>query len=80
MTRFVVDLGDIELSRDLQAAISEDLQKTALGHMAKLRIDQPFITKFPKDWWGLVMHRQFDGLFEREMLNQKAFMTARVAK
>ncbi len=76
MTRFVVDLGDIDLSRDVQAMISEDIQKTVLSHVARLQLEKPFVTKFPREWWGLIMHDHFDGLFEREALNQKAFMTA----
>ena len=76
MTRFVVDLGDKEMSRELQATIAEDIQTTVLSHVARLQLDKPFVTKFPKDWWGLIIHDQFEGLFEREMLNQKAFMTA----
>lgn len=76
MTRFVVDLGDIKLSRDMQATISEDIQKTVLGHVARLKLDKPFVTKFPKEWWGLIMHDQFDGIFELEAFNQKAFFSA----
>lgn len=76
MTRFVVDLGDIDLSRDVQAMISEDIQKTVLGHVARLQLDKPFVTKFPKEWWGLIMHDNFDRLFEREQLNTKALLAA----
>jgi hypothetical protein len=78
MTRFVVDLGDIALSREVQATISEDIQKTVLGHVARLQLDKPFVTKFPKEWWGLIMHDHFDGLFDLEALNQKAFAAAGV--
>ena len=80
MTRFVVDLGDIELPKDLQMAISEDLQKTVLGHVAKLRWDDPFVVKFPKDWWGLIMRKRLEGIVDGEAILQKGLFAARGMK
>lgn len=79
MTRFVVDLGDIALSKETQAAISGDMQKLVLGHLAGMRYDQPFVTKFPRDWWGLVARHDFDMLFDAEKQLNRAFVTARAA-
>jgi hypothetical protein len=75
MARFVVDLGDIEMSRDAQAEIAGDIQKAVLAHIARLEVDRPFVTKFPKEWWGLVMHDHLEGLIEREKLTVKAFQS-----
>lgn len=76
MPRFVVDIGDIEMSQELQEIISADLQKTVLAHVAKLRWDEPFIVKFPKDWWGLILRKRFEAMLDGEKLVQRAFLTA----
>ena len=79
MTRFVVDLGDIALSKETQSAIAGDLQKVVLGHIAGMRYEQPFITKFPREWWGLVARLNFDHLLDAEKQLGRAFLTAKGA-
>lgn len=79
MTRFVVDLGDIALPKDTQVALNADIQKLVLGHLAGMRFDQPFVTKFPRDWWGLIARPDFDRLFEGEKQLNRAFIAAKAA-
>jgi hypothetical protein len=66
MTRFVVDLGDIALSKDVQAAISADIQKVALAHIAGLPVENPFAIHFPRDWWGFILRQDFETLLKGE--------------
>lgn len=66
MTRFVVDLGDIALSKDAQAAISADMQKVALSHIANLHPERPHVIRFPRDWWGFILRQDFEALLEGE--------------
>jgi hypothetical protein len=66
MTRFVVDLGDIALSKDAQAALSADIQKVALSHIANLHVEKPFVLRFPRDWWGFILRQDFEALLEGE--------------
>lgn len=79
MTRFVVDLGDLKMSKEAQMALSTDLQKTALAHLAGIRFEDPFITKFPRDWWGLIARKDFEGLLDGEKILGRAFLTAKGA-
>ncbi|MBI1171587.1 hypothetical protein GC209_09310 [bacterium] len=66
MTRFVVDLGDIALSKDAQAAISADIQKVALAHIAGLHAEKPYVIRFPRDWWGFILRQDFEAMLEGE--------------
>lgn len=66
MTRFVVDLGDIALTKDAQAAISADMQKVALAHIAGLNVPKPIAIHFPRDWWGFILRQDFEGLLKGE--------------
>lgn len=66
MTRFVVDLGDIALSKEAQAAISADMQKVALSHIANLHSEKPYVLRFPRDWWGFILRQDFEALLDGE--------------
>jgi hypothetical protein len=66
MPRFVIDLGDIEFSREDEIALAADLQKTAMAHVARIQTAEPQAFKFPRDWYGLVMRKSFDLVFETE--------------
>lgn len=70
MPRFVIDLGDIEMSSDQVQALNGDLQKTALAHVSGLKFDSPFAIRFPWEWLGLIMRRDFErlGKFEAEIV------------
>lgn len=56
MTRFVVDLGGVEMSKAAQSALSTNIQKMVLSEIAELRVDKPIAFKFPFDWWGIILH------------------------
>ena len=60
MTKFVVDLGDIKMSKAAQAQISTSIQKSVLASLADLQIDRPSVIGFPIDWPGLLIRRDFD--------------------
>lgn len=62
MPRFVVDLGDVEMSAEAQSALNRDIQKVALGHLAELKMERPIAVKFPHDWVGLIARLDFDRL------------------
>ncbi|MGV8989528.1 MAG: hypothetical protein ACOH2H_25235 [Cypionkella sp.] len=66
MTRFVVDLGDIALSKEAQAAMSADMQKVALTHIAGLDVEKPYVIRFPRDWWGFILRQDFEAMLEGE--------------
>ena len=77
MTRFVVDLGDIALSKEAQAAISADMQKVALAHIAGLDVGNPYVIRFPRDWWGFILRQDFEAMLEGEkMLGRGILQTA----
>ena len=63
MTRFVVDLGDVALSKDAAAALNAEIQKVALTHIAGIH-EKPIAIRFPRDWWGLIMRQDFEALLE----------------
>lgn len=60
MTRFVVDLGDLEISKATEAQISQNIQKTVLASLADLKLDNPFVIGFPYPWPGFIWRRDFD--------------------
>lgn len=66
MPRFVIDLGDIDMSKEAQDKLNHDLQKVALGHIAGLRFEKPFVIRFPPEWLGFILRRDFDSLFGAE--------------
>ena len=79
MTRFVVDLGDIALSPETQAAINSDIQKVALAHVARMPNAGPSAIFFPKDWWGFILRQDFEALFDGEKQLQRGFQLTRSA-
>ena len=66
MTRFVVDLGDIALSKEVQAAINADMQKVALSHLVGYVVEKPYVFHFPREWLGLIARQDFEALLEGE--------------
>jgi hypothetical protein len=62
MPRFVVDLGDVQMDRDSQEALNAAIQKTALSFLADVRVDKPFVTRFPREWLGIIIRPDIDGL------------------
>lgn len=76
MTRFVIDLGDVALSKEAVAALNADLQKVALSHMAGLPHDAPMALRFPRDWLGLIMRRDFESILEGQKQIERGLLFA----
>lgn len=66
MARFVVDLGDIELSKESQAQLANEIQTTALAHVARADFRKPLAVKFPIEWIGIIIRPDFDQLVQVE--------------
>ena len=65
MARFVVDLGDIDMDRESQEALADEIQKVVLARVAELRIQKPFVIKFPIPFPGIILGPEFDRVLER---------------
>ncbi len=73
MTRFVIDLGDIEMSDRDQEKLNSDLQQVALSYVSGLRIDKPLAVKFPYPFpWGIIIGPDFARVLEVEKVLGKA--------
>lgn len=68
MARFVVDLGDIELSKEAEAQMANEFQTTALSYVAKADFRRPLAVKFPIDWIGIIIRPDFKELEMGEAL------------
>jgi hypothetical protein len=62
MARFVVDLGGIEMSEKAEAQLADDIQRAVLSQIAKADIKIPVAIKFPREWYGIILRPDFDGL------------------
>ncbi|WP_089993307.1 hypothetical protein [Cognatiyoonia koreensis] len=62
MPRFVIDTGDIDMSKEDVMLLQSDLQSTTLGHIAKLGYEKPWVTKFPRHWYGIILHPDLQGI------------------
>lgn len=51
--RFVVDLGNVEISERQQQEIEVAIQQAALGAVAKLDYRGDLIARFPREWLGI---------------------------
>ncbi len=69
MARFVIDTGNMEMSRDDQMALQTELQQVAMKHIAQMGFDRPFAVKFPREWWGIILHPDLDRIpgLEKEL-------------
>lgn len=70
MARFVIDLGNVELSRDAEQELASQLQKVALGAVAAAGagkiVEQPFAIRFPREWLGLILRERLDDILQVE--------------
>lgn len=70
MTRFVIDLGDVKLSREAQQELTAELQSVALGKVAAdgagSIVDKPFAIRFPIEWQGLILRDQLEDILKVE--------------
>ncbi len=70
MARFVIDLGDVKLSRDAEQDLAAELQSVALGKMAVTGagkiLEQLFAIRFPREWLGLILRERFEDVLQIE--------------
>lgn len=57
MPRFVIDLGDVKMTKKDQLALNDALKKTALSHISSAQFKKPFAVRFPQEWLGLILRR-----------------------
>ena len=76
MARFVVDLGDIEMNKDQEMALSGAIQKVAMAHLAQIAVEKPFVSHFPREWYGYILRREIGGLIDAEKTLAKSFFGA----
>ena len=70
MARFVIDTGDVDLSSAQEAALNNQLQRTALGFLADLRFDGVVGVRLPDpSWYGMLISRNPGAIpqMEREL-------------
>ncbi|HEY8157597.1 MAG TPA: hypothetical protein VIF10_02735 [Methylobacter sp.] len=81
MTRFVVDLGKVQLSDTQKAEISASIQKAVLGHLANIpsASENAFslgsIGKRPP-WLGLILRESLEEVVEAANIASKQGHTA----
>ncbi len=66
MARFAIDTGDVPMSKEDQAQLQSELQSVTLSHIARLGYDKAFAVKFPREWWGIILHPDLDRIPELE--------------
>lgn len=67
MTRFVIDLGGIDMPQEMQEDLNSELQKVALSYVADLRLDRPLAFKFPRPFpWGIIIGPEFNDVLRIE--------------
>lgn len=64
--RFVIDLGDIDMDRESQQELADDLQKVVLSRLAELRLERPIAIKFPIPFPGIILGPEFDSVLKLE--------------
>ena len=77
MARFVIDLGDVEMSKDAQAQLNTQLQQTALAAVAGIKVDKPLVVRFPWEWLGIILRRDIDGIFEADKVISRSLYDMR---
>lgn len=70
-TRFVIDLGKIEMSRDAKQQIEKNIQKAALNALAEIDFQGDLVARFPRDWYGGIIVLA-DQIREIEEINKAA--------
>ena len=68
MARFVIDLGDIDMDRESQEDLANEIQKVVLARVAEIRIEKPFAIKFPIPLPGIILGPDFDVVLRTEKL------------
>jgi len=74
MTRFVIDLGDLDMEKETIEELNADLQKTAMAYVARLRFEKPLVVKFPRPFpWGIIIRPDLENVLKSEELLKGAF-------
>ena len=60
--RFVVDLGNVDMDERTIQNVKSSIQKAALGAVAELDLRGDLIARFPREWLGIWIDIQRDGL------------------
>jgi hypothetical protein len=66
MARFAIDTGEIPMSKEDQLELQNELQSVTLSHVARLGYDKSFAVKFPREWWGIILHPDLDRIPDLE--------------
>lgn len=71
--RFVVDLGDVQLSDAVARRIGDGIQRVVLAELADQREDRgkAYGIRFPVDWIGLIIRERLAGLDELEGIEKE---------
>jgi len=73
LARFVIDLGDMEISDAAAEELNAELQQVALKHVAGMRPKQPLAFKFPDVFpLGIIIRPDLDLVREAEATLQDA--------
>lgn len=51
--RFVVDLGSVEMDRASVEHVEAEIQRAALGALARVDMRGDLIARFPREWLGI---------------------------
>lgn len=51
-TRFVVDFGEIEMTKQTRQHIEKKIQSAALSALGEIDFQGDFVARFPRDWFG----------------------------
>ncbi len=66
MARFVIDTGDVEMDKASETNLNSQIQRLVLGHIAETGFEKPWVVKFPREWYGIILHPELDPIFDRE--------------
>jgi hypothetical protein len=71
--RFVVDLGSVDMDERTIQGVEASIQKAALNAVAELDMRGDLIARFPREWLGIWIDIQREGLpqadqFEKEFI------------
>lgn len=66
--RFVVDLGDVQVSEAAAKRIGDGIQRLVLAELADQRDDRgkAYGIRFPREWIGLIIRERLEGLDQLE--------------
>jgi len=58
--KFIVDFGDIEMSREVRNGIEKEIQSAVLSAVAEMDFEGDLVARFPiGKWGGIILRREF---------------------